>query len=477
MFFRLIAFVFLAQLAIPAASAAELPVRRIDALRALIASEKKSVELADKFLQEPLNPAPVSDVTKPEDLAAVSVGIDRGWLLISDHKFRPNEALSMDDALQWRLRAIGLGAAVSAAADREELPPQTFVDAVKTLRDYKWTISPAYNPGEFVSLPDARALFATATGVILPANPVTYPWQEIVAAQLAAERQNMVFGQATSLDSPRIASILTIGDPSMGSTVAIVPNNGTSSASDPTVVVDESNSWWPFPSIRVAVIDGMIQRTLGLVSEPAGAEQALPQEGGVTASLLDGVSDMLGDPWQQPIADPVMPQAATDSDGHPLPSVRGLDIEKYVSNKSFAITMPSLNVSDLAIEHPTDATTSAGLLAPLQRGVGHLFSFPGDGGSVLVYGHSSNYPWDVSGFAKIFRNINKLKVGDKVYVTYGGKFVVYQVTGHQTVPAGDLASVTASNDGEELILYTCWPPDSTDKRYLVRAVPIGTYSL
>lgn len=462
---RLLLAVILAQLAIPTASAAELPVRRIDALRAMIASEKSFTEQADKFLKDPVSPSQVDDVTNPEDVAAVSVAIEKGWVLLSGRKFRPNEALRMDDALQWRLRAMGLGAAVSAASDREVLPVQTFNDAVHTLHDYQWTISPAYNPGEFISLPDARSLFATATGAILPANPVTYPWQEVVAAQNAQAQ----------LSSARIASILTVGGESDVPPVAVTAPSATWSAADPRVIVDQANAWWPFPSIRVNVVDGAIQRTLGLVAEPAPVVNQ--NSSGVVASLLDGVSTVLANPWQQTNVEPIAPEPATDQDGNVLPSVHGLDIEKYVSKKSFAITMPTLKVSDLAIEHPADAATSAGLLAPLQRGVGHLFSFPGEGGTVLIYGHSSNYPWDVSGFAKIFRQINKLKAGDKVYVTYGGKFVVYQVTGHQTVPAGDLTSVTNVSEGEELVLYTCWPPDSTDKRYLVRAVPIGTYSL
>jgi LPXTG-site transpeptidase (sortase) family protein len=164
-------------------------------------------------------------------------------------------------------------------------------------------------------------------------------------------------------------------------------------------------------------------------------------------------------------------------DGDALPSVYGTGLEKYVSKKTFSITMPSIDISDLGVAHPTDPTNATALLAPLQYGVGHLFSYPGEGSTILIYGHSSNYPWDVSGFAKIFRQINRLKAGDKVYVTYGGKFIVYQVTGSQTIPADDLAAVSSGGEGEELVLYTCWPPDHIKQRYLVRAVPIAQYSI
>jgi|GEM_PF-402683 len=138
----------------------------------------------------------------------------------------------------------------------------------------------------------------------------------------------------------------------------------------------------------------------------------------------------------------------------------------------FAIGIPSLGINDLKVSHPTDVSTQNGLLAPLQSGVGHLFSYPGNGGTILVYGHSSGYSWDVSEFTKIFRKINALKPGDKVYVAYGGKTFTYQVTFSQVVDVTDM-SAYQKNNGEELILYTCWPPDNVKQRYLVHAKPVS----
>ncbi len=148
----------------------------------------------------------------------------------------------------------------------------------------------------------------------------------------------------------------------------------------------------------------------------------------------------------------------------------------YASTKNFAITMPSLGITDLSISHPADPFSHDGMLAPLKYGVGHLFGFPGGGGKILVYGHSSSYSWDISKYTKIFRQINKLNVGDKVYVTYSGKMYVYQVTFKNSVPAADMSSYKGSG-GEELILYTCWPPDSIKERYLVHATPVETIAL
>lgn len=137
----------------------------------------------------------------------------------------------------------------------------------------------------------------------------------------------------------------------------------------------------------------------------------------------------------------------------------------------FAIAIPSLGINDLKVSHPTDVATQQGLLAPLQSGVGHLFSYPGNGGTVLVYGHSSSTSYDISEYTKIFRKINGLKPGDKVYIAYQGKTFTYEVTYSQTVDATDM-SAYQKNTGEELILYTCWPPDDIKQRYLVHAKPV-----
>lgn len=149
----------------------------------------------------------------------------------------------------------------------------------------------------------------------------------------------------------------------------------------------------------------------------------------------------------------------------------------HASQKFFSVTMPDIGIKDLAIIHPTDPFTSQGVLAPLANGVGHLFSLPGGGGKVMIYGHSSGYPWDRSQYTKIFRKINELDPGDRVYVTYDGKLYEYEVTYEESVPASDTSKLADNGHGEELILYTCWPPDSIASRYLVHAVPVQATAL
>jgi LPXTG-site transpeptidase (sortase) family protein len=147
-------------------------------------------------------------------------------------------------------------------------------------------------------------------------------------------------------------------------------------------------------------------------------------------------------------------------------------IQQNAAGKSFALSIPSIGITNLTVTHPTNVTTQKGVLDVLKNGVGHLFSFPGDGGKILVYGHSSSYPWDVSPYTKIFRGINKVNIGDLITVVYEGKTIQYQVSQKKTVLAKDRSEFEPDSNGEELILYTCWPPDSITHRFLVIARPV-----
>jgi LPXTG-site transpeptidase (sortase) family protein len=149
---------------------------------------------------------------------------------------------------------------------------------------------------------------------------------------------------------------------------------------------------------------------------------------------------------------------------------------EYASEKKFAITIPSLNLYDVAINHPDDPFSHDGILAPLKSGLGHLFAYPGNTGKAMIYGHSSSYPWDMSEYTRIFRKINQLAAGERVYVTYDGRLYIYEVSYKQVVNASDVSAF--DDDGtSQLILYTCWPPDSIKQRYLVHAVPVETLAL
>lgn len=190
--------------------------------------------------------------------------------------------------------------------------------------------------------------------------------------------------------------------------------------------------------------------------------------------LLMGEGQLLEEPKAQSEVEPAAP--APEPTQHPAEQKISEDLQ-YLSRKAFAVSLPSIGLLDLTVTHPDDPSTGKGILKPLHQGIGHLFSYPGEAGTTLLYGHSSNWPWDVSGFARIFREINRLEMGEKIFLTHGGKLFVYRVTAKETIPAADIAALQSTNDEQnELILYTCWPPDDSSLRYIVRAELIETYA-
>ncbi len=174
---------------------------------------------------------------------------------------------------------------------------------------------------------------------------------------------------------------------------------------------------------------------------------------------------------------PVVPSPVADTASARVAPVENAVALQYASQKPFSVSIPSLGITDLTITHPDDAFTQKGVLSVLKDGVGHLFAYPGEKSRILIYGHSSGYPWDLSKYTKIFRGINKIQLGAHIYVTYKGKLFVYEVSEKKTIPAKDRSMFESATNAEELILYTCWPPDSITERYLVHAVPVQIIAL
>lgn len=320
------------------------------------------------------------------------------------------------------------------------------------------------------------------------------PYLEVAFEQgLITGNDSRLFRPSDSINQAEVIALVTrykeIEDPSAGVYLTIAPQPTQENWLNATVSQAVTNGIkLPFPVQPTVVIT---RQDLYDMLASAGVPNAdhiqiamIPVQSALPLNIIDSTMIASTDPTigLQPLTNaavdtaPVTTGGTTTTHTTITPTLAGSTTQAadattpYLSSKSFAISMPSLGILDLGISHPSDFSHD-GLLVPLKSGVGHLFSYPGQGGTILVYGHSSGYPWDVSKYTKIFRQINKLSVGDKIYITYNKTLYIYQVTFKQTVPADD-TSAYAQAGHEELILYTCWPPDSIKQRYLVHASPV-----
>ena len=137
---------------------------------------------------------------------------------------------------------------------------------------------------------------------------------------------------------------------------------------------------------------------------------------------------------------------------------------------NFSIVVPKIG-ANANILASVNAANEKEYLTALQKGVAHAkgTAFPGEGGNVYLFAHSTDYFWNVGSYNAVFYLLYKLKVGDEVNIFYGGQRYVYQVSETKVVDPREVQYLTRQTDNELLTLQTCWPPGTTLKRLLVFA--------
>lgn len=127
--------------------------------------------------------------------------------------------------------------------------------------------------------------------------------------------------------------------------------------------------------------------------------------------------------------------------------------------------IPKLNVSAPVVTGiSTDGKT---ILEQLKQGVLMYpgSGVPGGGGSSVIIGHSSSsIPWQEYG--RVFAGLPKISKGDMIIVNYNGRKYSYQVENKLTGSINELASLNIQND---LVLGTCWPIGTDEKRIIITA--------
>ena len=127
--------------------------------------------------------------------------------------------------------------------------------------------------------------------------------------------------------------------------------------------------------------------------------------------------------------------------------------------------IPKLNVSAPVVT--SISIDSKTILEQLKQGVLMYpgSGVPGGGGSSVIIGHSSSsIPWQEYG--RVFAGLPKLSKGDMIIVNYNGRKYSYKVENKLTGSVNELASLNIQND---LVLGTCWPIGTDEKRIIITA--------
>lgn len=126
------------------------------------------------------------------------------------------------------------------------------------------------------------------------------------------------------------------------------------------------------------------------------------------------------------------------------------------------VNIPSISLHTQLLYGIHDAALSKGL------GLWPGTALPGKPGNAVIAGHRTSH-------GAPMRDIDKLKVGDRIFVTTSGKKATtheYRITKRQIVRPNAMW-ITRPTRGSTLTIFACHPPHSTAYRYVVFAKLVG----
>lgn len=142
-----------------------------------------------------------------------------------------------------------------------------------------------------------------------------------------------------------------------------------------------------------------------------------------------------------------------------------------LKNSNFYISIKKLNIISPVIQN-VDPISEAVYKEALKKGIAHAkgTSLPGQKGTIFLFAHSSDYPWNISKYNTIFFRLNDLNSGDQIKIVKSGKDYLYIVYDKKIVLPSEVSYLNNTKENR-LILQTCWPPGTAFMRLLVFAKP------
>jgi sortase A len=159
----------------------------------------------------------------------------------------------------------------------------------------------------------------------------------------------------------------------------------------------------------------------------------------------------------------------SDLRGLLFPAFR-VGFEERSRNQAGGIVIPSLFLDEPIIFNVDPNDTTAYTKA-LKQGIAHASStrLPDNGGLGYYFAHSSS-PNLARQYNAVFYLLGKLKGGAKIIVWHEGKPYHYLVTSTKVTVSEDVSFLNVDQYTEEtIVLQTCWPPGTTERRLLVFA--------
>jgi len=141
---------------------------------------------------------------------------------------------------------------------------------------------------------------------------------------------------------------------------------------------------------------------------------------------------------------------------------------------NFSVVIPKIGANARIITN-VDVSNEKVYLDALKKGVGHAWgtAFPGEGGHVFLFAHSTDYFWNIGTYNAVFYLLDKLEKQDEINLFYKGQRYKYQVIERRIVDPSQVEYLTRKTNREFVTLQTCWPAGTTLKRLLIFAVRVA----
>jgi LPXTG-site transpeptidase (sortase) family protein len=135
----------------------------------------------------------------------------------------------------------------------------------------------------------------------------------------------------------------------------------------------------------------------------------------------------------------------------------------------FGMNIPALYLDEPIIFN-VDPYDKKVYQAALKKGIAHAAGteLPGNNGLGYYFAHSSN-PDVVSQYNAVFYLLGRLKQGDQIFIWRDKQKYEYIVEGTKVTEPNDVSFIQQHYEKEVIVLQTCWPPGTTQKRMLVFA--------
>ena len=142
-----------------------------------------------------------------------------------------------------------------------------------------------------------------------------------------------------------------------------------------------------------------------------------------------------------------------------------------INNFEFSIRGDSLEIPKIEVLVPLILVNSdEGVYQSLDRGV-VLFPdsvLPGKQGETLILGHSAPPAWPKIKYDWVFSQLNKLEIGDEIYLHFDHQKYSFSVTQKVFLDKGEEIPLLTDSKNV-LILISCWPPGKDLKRIAIVA--------